>query len=126
MDLAVALLEDRRALMQEATVPSSAIVWWRAQMRSRREAAEQATQPITVIQGLAGACAAGLLVAAVGFFSPTFKQALEWIGLATGSLTGLAPLWTGFGPMMIGIAAAVGLAVVIAPLALYFTLHEEK
>lgn len=117
-DLALALLEDHRSLMLAAPVPASAIVWWRAQMRSRREAAERATQPITVIQGVAVACAAGLLIAAAGFFGPTFRSALGW---AEGAATAV----TGFGPMFFGVAAAIGLAVIIAPLALYFTFHEE-
>ena len=117
-DLALALLEDHRSLVLGAPVPSSAIVWWRAQMRSRREAAERATQPIMVIQGLAAACAAGVLIAAAGFFGPTFRGALDWLGGAANAVTGL-------GPMLIGVAAAIGLALIIAPLALYFTFHEE-
>ena len=48
------------ALVTQAQVPSSAIVWWRAQMRSRREAAQVVTQPMTFVQGLILACAAGL------------------------------------------------------------------
>ncbi len=87
-------------------------------MRSRREAAERATQPIMVIQGLAAACAAGLLIAAAGFFGPTFRGALDWLRGAANAVTGL-------GPMLIGVAAAIGLALIIAPLALYFTFHEE-
>ena len=117
-ELARELLEDHRGLMLAAPVPSSAIVWWRAQMRSRREAAERATRPITVIQGVAVACAAGLLIAAAGFFGPTFRSALGWVEGAAGAVTG-------FGPLFVGVAAAIGLAVIIAPLALYFTFHEE-
>src|SRR5688500_14867403 len=59
------LLDEHRALLHEATVPSSAIVWWRAQMRSRREAAARAAQPISVALGISVACAAGLLATAL-------------------------------------------------------------
>jgi hypothetical protein len=129
VDLSLALLDDHRALVQEAAVPSSAIVWWRAQMRSRREAAEQVTQPITVVQGLALACAAGLLVAAAGYFNPTFRRAIEWSVSAVKSFDGLPlPLPTAetlANPMIAGGIAAVCLAVIVAPIALYFALHEE-
>lgn len=129
VDLSLALLDDHRALVQEANVPSSAIVWWRAQMRSRREAAERATQPITIVQGLALACAAGLLVAAAGYFSPTFRRAIQWTMSAVSSFEGLPiPLPTAetlANPMIAGGIAAIGIAVIVAPIALYFALHEE-
>jgi hypothetical protein len=124
--LSVALLRDHRALMQEAHVPSSAIVWWRAQVRSRREAAEQVTQPISVIQGLAAACAAGLLVAAAGSYSPAFRRALSWVVSSVASLGGADSQPHALEPFSIGIQAAIALAIIVAPLALYFTLHEEK
>lgn len=123
--LSSALLDDHRALVQEASVPSSAIVWWRAQMRSRREAEERAAQPITVIQGLAAACAAGLLLAAAGYFSPAFRTALLWVFEMAGSLKGTAPPMTALVPLGLGIVAAVCLALIVAPLALYFALREE-
>lgn len=126
VELSLALLQDHRALVQEAHVPSSAIVWWRAQMRSRRESAEQATQPISVIQGLAAACAAGLLVAAAGYYSPAFRRALSWVVDAGGSLIASASPAATAEPLSWGIPAAIALAIIVTPLALYFTLHEEK
>ena len=126
VELSLALLQDHRALMQEAHVPSPAIIWWRAQMRSRREAAEQVTQPITVIQGLATACAAGLLVAAAGSYSPAFRRALWWAVDAAGSLLAPEAPAVSLEPFSLGIQAAIALAIIVAPLALYFTFHEEK
>lgn len=125
--LSRALLEDHRALVNEANVPSSAIVWWRAQMRSRREAAERAIQPMTVVQGLAAACATGLLIAAAGFVSPTFRGALAWLAGQARSVTAVTAVdvLASPGPLTIGIVAAVCLGLIVAPLALYFTFHEE-
>src|SRR5687768_10561679 len=68
------LLDEHRALVQDANVPSSAIVWWRAQMRSRRDAAASAAQPISFAFGIALACAAGLLATALGIFVPSFRK----------------------------------------------------
>ena len=126
VELSLALLQDHRALVQEAHVPSSAIVWWRAQMRSRREAAEQVTQPITVIQGLAAACLAGLLVAAAGYYNPAFERALAWAISTAGSLTASGSPSIALEPVSLGVRGAIALAVIAAPLALYFTFHEEK
>ena len=126
VELSLALLQDHRALVQAAHVPSSAIVWWRAQMRSRRESAEQATQPISVIQGLAAACAAGLLVAAAGYYNPAFRRALAWTVDAAGSLIASESPVATLEPVSLGIQAAIAVAIIVAPLALYFTFHEEK
>jgi len=129
--IAQAFSDDRNALVRGAQVPSSAIVWWRAQMRSRREAAEAAAQPITWIQGLIFACAAGLLVAAVGFFSPTFMKALEWamgtsLPSASLSLPSIpVPEQPMTNPIIVAMVAALGLSAIVLPLVLYFAFREE-
>ena len=128
VSLVGALLDDRRALMEEATVPSSAIVWWRAQMRSRREAAERAVQPISFVQGIALACAAGLLATALGIFVPTFRRSLAWMAHALTSFSGVSvpvvvdPLGS---PIVLAGIAALGLCALVLPVALYFTLRED-
>jgi hypothetical protein len=43
-------------------VPTPEIVWWRAQMRAREEAARTAARPIVFTQALAVAALVGLLV----------------------------------------------------------------
>ena len=129
--IAQAFADDRNALVREAQVPSSAIVWWRAQMRSRREAAEVAAQPITWVQGVALACAAGLLVAAVGFFSPTFMKALEWaMGTSLPSPSFSMPAMSFpeeplTNPIIVAMVAALGLSAIVLPVVLYFTFREE-
>ena len=129
--IAHAFTDDRNALMQSAQVPSSAIVWWRAQMRSRREAAETAAQPMTWAQGLVLACAAGILVAAVGFFSPTFMKALEWatgMSMAAPSLplpSLSLPEDAMANPIVVAMAATLGFVALVLPVVLYFTFREE-
>jgi hypothetical protein len=128
LTLVGALLEDRQTLMQEATVPSSAVVWWRAQMRSRREAAERAAQPISFVQGIALACAAGLLATALGIFVPTFRRSLAWMGDAMFSFSGVSvPMVTDplASPIVLAGIAALGLCALVLPVALYFTFHED-
>ena len=67
VEAASAVLDDERAAVAAARVPSAATVWWRVQLRARREAETRATRPIVVWQGLAAACGLGVLAAAVGF-----------------------------------------------------------
>lgn len=120
------LLDEHRALVQEASVPSSAIVWWRAQMRSRREAAARAAQPISVVFGIAVACAAGLLATALGIFVPTFRKAFAWVTGTTISWPGLPlPADPLTNPIVLGLVAALALCALVAPVALYFTFRED-
>src|SRR4030095_3916888 len=56
--VAGSLQRDASEVARDATPPSSAIVWWRAQMRARQEAAHAADPPITVVHGPAVALAA--------------------------------------------------------------------
>jgi hypothetical protein len=69
-----------------ASVPDSARVWWHAQLRARREAAQTAGRPITAAQVMACACAVGLLGACFGATSTWFQSAL---GTVTSTVIGL-------------------------------------
>ena len=64
--IAEAIAAEAACARREAAPPSSAIVWWRAQMRARHEAARAANRPIVVVHGLAIACFAGLAVSLAG------------------------------------------------------------
>src|ERR1035438_10143855 len=48
-------IEDTRAEMSaQASVPNSGLVWWLAQLRARREAAEAANRPMIAVQAEIG------------------------------------------------------------------------
>jgi len=64
--IADAIAAEASVARREAQPPSSAIVWWRSQMRARQEAARAVERPLTVVHALAIACCAGLLVSLVG------------------------------------------------------------
>jgi hypothetical protein len=64
--VAGAIDEVREEAIARAAVPDSGRVWWRAQLRARREAAEAAGRPITIAQAIAFAAAVGLLGACFG------------------------------------------------------------
>lgn len=119
--------EEQRALMESATIPSPAIVWWRAQAQAKREAVEQVSTPINVVQGIAVACAGGLTATAAGLYVPTFRRALE--SILTWTVVDLSGFSLPAEPLANPIVQAALLATVICaiftPLALYFTLRED-
>jgi hypothetical protein len=100
--------EETRAL---AMVPDSGRVWWLAQVRARREAAEAAGRPITAAQFIAFACAVGLLGACFGAMSTRFQSALEWVASSAAGFHAEAvpPSTMGvlvqYGPFILAIAA---------------------
>jgi hypothetical protein len=58
------LIQDEYALaQQQARVPPAELVWLRAEMRAREEAARRAARPLVVGQAVGIAALAGLLVA---------------------------------------------------------------
>ena len=112
----VALAQQIRAEFEHTThqarVPTPEIVWWRAQMRAREEAARKAARPILFTQALAVAALIGLLVSVAGRLTLPALSFLE-----------LSPLSAGLPVFYIVIAAAVCL--VIAPIAVFVALARE-
>ena len=125
--IATALADEHAVACSEARVPPSGAVWWRAQMRARRAAAQTAARPITVVQGVAFACAAGLMAGVVTLKLPAIRAWLAWLGTAVVSvrpgaidlpgLQSLAPAW------LLPLAAVW---LLIAPIAIYFAVGEDK
>jgi hypothetical protein len=77
----------------EATPPSSAIVWWRAQMRARQEAARAAERPITIVHALAIASGVGLAVSLVGTAVAGVRGSSGWlVGVYQSLALAAAPL----------------------------------
>ena len=78
--VATAVLEVRDDEPGDMRIPSSAVMWWRAQMRARQEAAREAARPVNVAQVVALVSVAALTVAALVALSPWFGGLLGgWI-----------------------------------------------
>ena len=97
---------------QSAQVPTAEIVWWRAQMRAREDAARTAARPIVFTQALAVAALIGLLISVVGRLT---LPVLSWAALLE--------LPAGLPHIAIGIAAVCWL--VIAPAVLYLAFSRD-
>jgi len=126
--VAVALRAERDEAMREARVPTSGQVWWKATMRSRAEAAAAVARPITLLQGLAGVCAAGMCAALIALAWPSIALPFAAIGplLAREGQRISAVLSAAvIQPAMLSFAAVLGAALILSPFVLYFVLSDE-
>jgi hypothetical protein len=126
------LLEaDADLTRAEATVPESGLVWWRAQMRAREEAARTAVRPITVAQAVGLAATVGVVGAVFGASATWFQHAVSFVG------EGVQSLFTSYAPqILLAITTALtehyllfagGVAcVLLTPLAVYVALRESE
>jgi len=128
VEVARALHRDRETLCREARPPAAGMVWWRATIRARADAARTATEPISVLQCVAGACVVG---AAAGVVSVAWRS-IHWadrvgdlaVRLADrrADIASASALAAGHGlPILLALAAGL----LLAPLALYFTLADD-
>ena len=77
--IAEAIAAEAAFARTEAAPPSSAIVWWRAQMRARQEAALAAERPITIVHGLAIAAGAGLALSFIRTAVGGVRGSSSWL-----------------------------------------------
>jgi len=129
--IASAVDKAREELRVSAIVPDSGRVWWLAQLRARREAAEAAGHPITAAQAIAFACAAGLLGAGFGatstWFQAAVRSALRWValGVAEFDLKGLVLSAAAVFGSHLALALAAAVMFFLVPTAVYFALGRD-
>jgi hypothetical protein len=119
--IASAVDDAREEMRASAVVPDSGRVWWLAQLRARREAAEAAGRPITAVQVIAFACAVGLLGACFGATSTWFQAALGWMASSVAALPSAAALVAGHGALVLGVAAVL----FVVPTAVYLAMGKD-
>lgn len=112
--------------LHQSVVPDATLVWWRAQIRAREDAARKAARPIAMVQGIAIGIG---LVAAIS----TTRMAWPWIKTYVGNTVAgvgdavarsaansgaaieAAPLW---------ITLSIVAALIAAPLAIYAAIRD--
>lgn len=109
------------------TLPDSGLVWWKAQMRARREAVNAVGRPITAVQVAAFACAMALMGACIGATSSWFQAAVKW---AWGEVAGFDPsTFVPYATALIeghGLLAACMLAMIfVVPVAVYLAIGKD-
>ena len=123
--VALPLLADGEAAYASAHVPSSGIVWWRAQMRARREAERVASRPITIVQAIALVCGAVLIAAISYWASPTFPNWRETLPRFAHSLTSTFTSVATVSPWSLLPWLIFGVWLVLVPLAIYLAIADD-
>lgn len=123
--LAEAFRAERERACLEANVPPAGLVWWKAQLRARHEAARRASRPILVAQlaALVSLLAAALVLAA-RLFTPA-RAALDrfasWVPRPSFTLPSLDPAFL----MQPGVLLVCAAALLLAPVAVYLAVSRD-
>jgi predicted anti-sigma-YlaC factor YlaD len=128
VEIAVAFLEDRDVARTEAQVPPAAMVWWRAQIRAREEAARIAARPIALVQALATVCVAIASLAVAPAASAWLRGLITSLGAADWwslPATDISFAWVVSAAAYITLPLLiVGIWIVLAPVVVYLALDE--
>jgi hypothetical protein len=130
VQVATALLDDRELAWSDARIPPSGVVWWRAQLRAREDAARAAARPLAFIQGVAASVALWLVVTIVravpaADLSAWRAWSVAWIPTVSFSATDVAALLRVTGIAPISILCLLAAWLVLAPVAIYFAVVDE-
>jgi hypothetical protein len=120
--VAEAIAAEAALARAEAAPPSSAIVWWRAQMRARQEAAAAAERPITIVHALAIAAGAGLMLSVAGYFLAGVKLAAVYQSLTSGAALASVDLTSRWVTLPL---TAMLVSALVATVAAYFIYADE-
>jgi len=104
----------------EMALPTAGLVWWKAQMRARREAAERAAQPIAIVEGLAWVCGVLCLLGTAIWQRSWIEEWLNWFAQTTqSSHFAWSRLWTqgtGTGPWSLAFIMVLGAGLLVSAL----------
>ena len=124
--VADAIAREAALAGSEAQPPSSAIVWWRAQMRARQEASQLAEKPITIVHALSIAAGIGLMLSVAGYVAAGMKGSWGWLagvaesaGITTGATGGALPSLSLTSPWVAVSLSAMLVTVLIASITAY-------
>jgi hypothetical protein len=123
LEVAAALSAEHDAAWTETvTLPTSHVVWFRAQARARAEAARQAARPIAIMQALGFACAAAVISGLIGVVAYWVWARADWL-TSLPAIT-FVPL-DSMGLAVRGILLAIGLWLILAPVAVYLVASDD-
>jgi hypothetical protein len=120
VQVAKALHNEADTTALDVRLPSAGLVWWRAELRTRREAMRTAERPLTLVHAFAGACGVGVVAALLTQLTPWLRQSvLQLTGIQISEVAAvmLQQPW----PLIL----TVGLLLVLAPVALYFVFSDK-
>jgi len=124
-----ALRGERDRLRHDASLPSAGLIWWRARLRERQEAARNASAPLTILHA---AALVGVLVLAAALASTLGWSAGFDVAWTTDLLPSV-PSWeqasqavsAASSLVRIGLVLAAGVWLILAPVAVYLAIKRE-
>ena len=116
--VAAALHGGQELAWAEAAVPPGDVVWWRAQVRARSEAARVATRPIGIVQTLGAASAVVVAGVLLVLGETSLTNAAQWTATLLTGWVSRAPAGLDVtGPVFRGIVFALGIWLALIPIA---------
>ena len=122
-----ALRAERDRLRRSTTVPSAGLVWWRAQLRQRQQAALRATAPVTAVHAAAIVAAVVLAVVRATSVAPFvgMPSLSGWIPQVPSWVEAPPTLTTDFPMLRYGLMLGATAWLILGPVALYFALRRD-
>ncbi len=123
--VARALAHEQDAAWTDAALPTADVVWFRAQLRARAEAARLAARPVLVVQAIALACLVGAIAGVLGTGTWWLWSWVAWLSSAA-SVVASADGTLAITTLAIrGILLALAVWLVIVPMAVYLAAMED-
>ncbi len=131
------LLQEGTQVSSLPSLPSAGFVWWKAQLRARREAAQRAAEPIAIVERLAWGCGVLALLGLAFWQWARVEDWWEWLtGLPylsnIGSLRfglifhdGFGHDGAGSGGLTLAVLLSLCVGVAVISLLLYLVLEEN-
>ena len=120
VEVAHALNQDSKLAGEGIQLPSAGLVWWRSELRTRREAMRAAERPLKLVHAFGAACGLGVFAALVMQLSPWARQMFATIAGLSVSETATALMQQHL-PIVLGL----GVLLVLAPVAVYFVFSDK-
>jgi hypothetical protein len=133
IEVARPILEDREYATtmseEEARIPSSAVMWWRAQLRARQEAAREAARPITVAQIIGLVTVVALGISVLSALSPWLRAWLPGLprlsDISQIDIPGVQVATEFLAQGWLLPSLIVGVWLILTPLAIYFAVADD-
>jgi hypothetical protein len=123
--VAAAMAQDDEAAWTDAAPPASELVWWRAQLRARSEAAQAAARPMAIVQGLAAVVAIAALVAVAMGMGGVMASAASGLSAGAAALVARVPLGLESASFVLrGSLLAIGIWIALIPVAVWLAADE--
>jgi hypothetical protein len=119
------LRDDRDEMIGEERLPGAGQIWWRSALRAHAEATAAARRPMLWLQGIAGACAAGVVAAILGLLWPSLYDTTVAIAAIPATFAPeVLPIVEALRPVL-PVALAVVACLVLTPIVVYLALSDE-